>query len=251
MEKIYGNRTDLIVEKRLQKEKWIPQTNNIFNFEENNKLYRVIYFSNINTQKHIKETLKMEILFFLRKMNLHQKSHFFIVGLGNENYTADAVGPKTLKHLNINAFLDTLGLNSNTSKISALEPGVLGQTGIETKRIIESVVEEIKPDIIILVDSFVTKNIEYLNKTIQLTNEGIIPGSGLKSIQQEISQKTMNIPVLVIGVPTAIEITLKSNKKEENFSFLLSTKDIDNYVITISKIIGEALNEVIYDFDSR
>ena len=85
-----------------------------------------------------------------------------------------------------------------------------------------------------------SKNIDYLNHTIQITNEGIIPGSGLKSINSEISYKTLKIPVLVIGVTTAIEI------KNNHISYILSSKDIDDYVSQISKIIGETINDTLY-----
>ena len=180
------------------------------------------------------------MIYFIKKMGISKDKHFFIVGLGNENHTADSIGPKVIKYINVNSHFEDMGIHINNAKISALEPGVLGQTGINTKRIIESVVEEIKPNIVILIDSYVSKNIDYLNHTIQITNEGIIPGSGLKSINSEISYKTLKIPVLVIGVTTAIEI------KNNHISYILSSKDIDDYVSQISKIIGETINDTLY-----
>lgn len=241
---LIGARTDLIFEKK--KVKKLPQKEiEVTELEIKNNFYHMISFSTIEKEQAIKECLQQEIRFFLRKINLPSKCHFFIVGLGNENHTADSVGPKTLKHLIVNSHLESL-LPLTTNKLSALEPGVLGETGIETNRIIESVVEEIKPDIVILIDSYVVENIEYLNKTIQITNEGITPGSGLKGLNMKISEDTLGIPVLVIGIPTAIEVTFN---KERTLPYILSSKDIDSYVLKMAKIIGEALNEALLNYN--
>lgn len=215
----------------------------IFKQEENNHSYRTIYFKDINYKNEIKESIIKELYFFLNKINISKNYHAFVIGIGNDNHTADSIGPKTLKHIEVNSYLDNLGITIYSNKISALEPGVLGETGIDTKRIIESVINEIKPDFVILIDSYVTQNIDLLNKTIQITDEGISPGSGLNAISSEVSFKSLGIPVIVIGVPTAIEITF--NKKRNLKPHLLSTKDIDSFVLQISKIIGESLNEFL------
>lgn len=239
---VYKNnyRTDIVFEK--EKLDFIHTNYNIVttNIEFNNFIYKIITFSNID-HNSIKEEIKKSLLFFFKYFNLRTNFHIFIVGLGNDNHTADSVGPKTLKHILVNSHISDFGVKLNYPKISALEPGALGETGIETKKIIESVVLEINPDIIILIDSYVISNIDYLNSCIQISNEGIKPGSGLHNINTEISFKTMKVPVLVIGVPTAIEVNFENNN-----TYLLSTKEIDTYVIEISRIIGEAINEVLY-----
>ncbi|MBR6113236.1 MAG: GPR endopeptidase, partial [Bacilli bacterium] len=176
-----------------------------------------------------------------------KKDHIFIVGLGNENHTADSIGPKTLKHIQVNSFLENIGVEISGNKVSALEPGVLGETGILTDKIISSVSKEIKPDLIILIDSFVSDDINYLNKTIEITNYGINPGSGLKGINSKIDKTTLGIPILVIGVVTAIEIKFTNDNNINFIPYLLSTKDIDEFVINISKIIGQSINEAISD----
>lgn len=248
MDNIYGSRTDLILEKQKIKKKVQNTDCKVFNSKDNEDQYRTIHFSNLNNKEKIKDALKKEIIYFLSLMHIPKKGHFFIVGLGNENHTADSVGPKTLQYLNVNAYLEPLGITIENNKISALEPGVLGETGIETNRIIESVVKEIKPDVVILIDAYVSEDINYLNKTIQITNAGIIPGSGLKGLNSEISYKSLKIPVLVIGVPTAIEVTFSKTKKEETLPYILSTKNVDEYVLEISKVIADALNETINYF---
>ncbi len=220
--KINGFRSDLQIEKK-----------------KDNKNSICISFTNVTQEAKIKQQLLDTLLFFLKKEKLPSKVHFFVVGLGNDNFTSDSVGPKVLKNVNVNAFIETLGFDIYGNKISALEPGALIETGIDTAQVVKSVVTTIKPQLLICIDAFVCQNSKYLNHTIEVTNKGIIPGSGLKGNNQEISKKTMGIPVLTIGIPTCIELVIKKQ------TYLLSTKDIDEYVLKISKIIGETLNELL------
>lgn len=212
-----------------------------------NNNYKTIFFDSLNNEVNIKNKLKNELLFFLKQMNISKNDHILIVGLGNENHTADSIGPKTLKHIKVNSYLENLGINIVGNKISALEPGVLGETGILTEKIISSVSKEIKPNLVILVDSFVSNDINYLNKAIQINNIGINPGSGIKGINSNINKNTLGIPILVIGVVTAIEIKFTNSDNINFIPYLLSTKDIDDFIIKISKIVGESINEAIFD----
>ena len=211
----------------------------VFNDKKN---YKTIYFNSLD---NIKNILKKEIFYIFNKMNITKKDHIFVVGLGNINHTADSVGPKVLKHIKVNSYLENIGVKIIGNKVSALEPGVMGETGILTEKTILSVSKEIKPNLVILIDSFVSDNIDYLNKTIQLTDVGINPGSGIKGINSIIDKNTLGIPVLVIGVTTAVEIKFTNDSNTNFVPYLLSTKDIDDYVNEISKIIGESINEAI------
>ncbi len=242
---IYGIRTDLAIERDASVKLYKNDFINLYDISNNKYIYHIIEYKDLLNKDIIKKAIKNEIQFFIKYLKIKKKSHIFIVGLGNENNTPDSIGSKVIKNIKVNSYYESIGINISGNKISALEPGVLGTTGIDTKRIIESVSNEIKPDLIILVDSYVSKNIDYLNKTIQFTNEGIIPGSGIQSLNQEISYKTLNIPIFVIGVPTAIESKFYSKEKRSNLSMLVSTKDVDLYVNEISNLISEALNEVL------
>lgn len=207
--------------------------------------YCNIYFNNLLNDDELEKNLSHAIKFYINKLKLIDNYHVLIVGLGNELHTADAIGPTTLKYLKVNSHLEQLGFNFKI-KISALEPGVLGTTGIDTKRIVESVVEEIKPDLVILIDSFVTSNIDLLNHLIHINNKGITPGSGLKGLNTKIDKKTIGSPVIVIGVPTALEIKLNSKKKDRNLPYLLSLSNIDEFVLNIAKLIAKSLNSIFY-----
>ena len=203
------------------------------------KEYQTIFFQEINNLLE-KELIKA-LSYYFQKYHLHKNSHLFIVGLGKDYHTPDSVGPNVLKNIHVNAFLENLNLTLKTPKVSSLKPGVLGETGILTEKTIKSITKEIKPDLVILIDSFVTDNINYLNHTIELNNHGLNPGSGLFGITSIISQKSIHCPVVVIGVPTSLLIKVNNSQT----AYLLSTKDILEYVQKISKIIGQSLNKAI------
>lgn len=205
-------------------------------FMVDNKIYHTIYF---NSPKRLINILTKEINFFLSKEGFKDNYFAFIVGLGNEEHTADAIGPKTIKKVNSNAYLKELGIITD-KYVATLEPGVLGTTGIDTKRIVESVSAEIKPDVAIIIDAFITDDINELNHTITVTNNGITPGSGVKGLNTEISKESLGLPVIVIGIPTAVEI------KENNNTFLLTNSNIDQDIINLSDIISQALNNTFY-----
>lgn len=226
-------RTDIVCKNCLSKNTIIKEK------KINNFTYRTIFFNNLN----IKKELKKEIIYFFNKLNIKKGNHILIVGLGNDNNTADSIGPKTIKYLKINSFLETFNIKVNDTVTSSLEPGVLGETGIESFKIIKSVCKEIKPDLVILIDSIVSDNILDLNKTIQITDAGINPGFGFFGFTSQISKKTLNVPTITIGVTTAIEVKFDNIK----IPYFLSSKDIDDYILKMSKIIAFSINEAIND----
>jgi len=239
----YNIRTDLALNKTKKHTitKFYSRNIKLLEYCKNKKIFHTIYYKNLYDENKIKTFFKNELIFFFKKLNIDNTKHIFIVGLGNESNTADSIGPLTLKYIIVNSHIHNILANITKPKISALEPGVLGTTGIDTFKIIESVSNEIKPDLIILIDSFVTNKIDHLNKVIEINDDGITPGSGIHGNNMEINLKTLKIPVLVIGVPTALEY-----KKNDQMPLLISTSDIDEYVIKISKIIGTSINEVLY-----
>ena len=132
----------------------------------------------------------------------------FVVGLGNENVTPDAIGPYVIdntivtRHLAINNTL-----SEGFSNVSAMSPGVMGTTGIETYDVISTMSDKIGADFVIIVDALATNSIKRINKTIQITDTGIKPGSGVGNKRKEISYDTINKPVIAIGIPTVVDAT--------------------------------------------
>ena len=132
-----------------------------------------------------------------------------VVGLGNDKSTPDSLGPLVVNDIIVTNHLFLLGeLSSGYKRLAAINPGVMGETGIETSDIIESIVKKIKPGYLIVIDSLASKSIERLNKTIQITDTGIHPGSGIGNKRKEISFETLGIPVIAIGVPTVVDATV-------------------------------------------
>lgn len=142
-------------------------------------------------------------------LKLNKKSFGLIVGLGNDKSTPDSLGPLVVDGVIVTNHLYILNeLSDNYKRLAAINPGVMGETGIETSDIIDSVVKKIKPSFLIVIDSLASRSIERLNKTIQITDTGIHPGSGIGNKRKEISFETLGIPVIAIGVPTVVDATV-------------------------------------------
>lgn len=132
-----------------------------------------------------------------------------VVGLGNIYVTPDSLGPKVVQTVDITRHLINFAkdlVEPDTRSVSALSPGVLGTTGIETSEIITSVCNEVKPDIVIAIDSLASSSINRLGTTIQLSNTGITPGAGVRNKREGINKNTLNVPVIAIGVPTVVDM---------------------------------------------
>ena len=151
-----------------------------------------------------------------------------IVGLGNENSTPDSLGPKVVAKVLVTRHLFMIGnVEQGYRCVSALSPGVLGQTGLETSEMVKSVVDSFKPDFVIVIDALASQSIERVNKTIQLTNTGIHPGSGVGNSRKEISRETLGIPCIAIGVPTVVDaVTIVSDTIDYMYKHYAYSKNI-------------------------
>ena len=172
-------------------------------------IYETISFTDITDKNNFKEVEELAIKTLknmLNKLNISSNAKILVVGLGNASSTPDALGPKTLDHVLVTRHLFLLGdVEEGYRNVASFKPSVTGVTGIETKDLIEGIKEKIKPDILIVIDALASSSIERLNKTIQITSAGISPGSGVGNNRLEISQDTLHIPVIAIGVPTVVD----------------------------------------------
>ncbi|KYH34514.1 germination protease precursor [Clostridium tepidiprofundi DSM 19306] len=137
-----------------------------------------------------------------------------VVGLGNWKVTPDAVGPKVVSKIMVTRHLKQLvpdSIDEEVRPVCAIAPGVLGITGMETREIIKGIVEKTKPNLVICVDALASRRLERVNKTIQISNTGISPGSGVGNRRMEISERTLGIPVIAIGVPTVVDAATMAN----------------------------------------
>lgn len=142
----------------------------------------------------------------LRKTNIKSDDTCLVIGLGNSKSTPDSLGPLTVEDIIITRHLFLMGeVGEGYRCVSSIVPGVTGSNGIETTDLISSVADKIKPDFLIIIDALASSSIERVNKTIQMSNTGINPGSGVGNSRKEISQDTIGIPVISIGIPTVVD----------------------------------------------
>lgn len=192
-----------------------------------------------------------------------------VVGLGNSEVTPDALGPRVVGNLHITRHLirefGRDALDGDTQiMVSGIVPGVMAQTGMETLEIVQGVIDETKPDVVIAIDALAARSTRRLNRTIQITDTGINPGSGVGNHRQALSEETLHVRVIGIGVPTvvdaativhdAMEHLLNVLEEQERREFLdemitpslnqmfVTPKDVDDTVRRLSFTISEALN---------
>lgn len=210
--------SDLIIEseeefqKKSYKEKDIEV--DFIHLEKDNNLkkregdYITISFLDITDEVNFNNVLKVleqELRRILKLSNIEKKDKGLIIGLGNRKSTPDSLGYEVLKNITVTRYLEELDvMDKKYRSISILEPNVIGNTGIDSYEVIIGIVKEIKPDFIVAIDSLATISTKRIEKTIQITNTGIDPGSGIGNNRHELSKNTLGIPVIAIGVPTVI-----------------------------------------------
>ena len=232
-------------------------------------------------QKVISDTLID--LFKYKNIDISKKA--LIIGLGNPNITPDALGPVVVDNVLVtrHIFLLEEKLSEGIRNVSMLKPGVMGQTGIETFDIIMGVINKTKPDFLIVIDALASKSIDRLCKSIQITDAGINPGSGVGNNRKELSYATTNIPVIAIGVPMVLDAITVANdlllklensleekiSKEnifgelsklndidrkkllyeilhDNHNLFLCPKDIDSYLENLKQVLSNAINTSLH-----
>ena len=186
-----------------------------------------------------------------------------VIGLGNRYITPDAVGPLTVKDVTVTRHIEQMDEKLFKSikmhSVSAIAPGVSGQTGIETFDTVKSAVNTVNPDIIIAIDAIASRNADRLARTIQISNSGITPGSGIGSNNKAINKDTLGVPVIAIGIPTLVSsATLVYDALEKagiqnidtdlekilqnGTSFYVTPNDCDLVTSTLSKLVSNSLN---------
>lgn len=166
-------------------------------------------------QQKVQEVFSKELSNYLKKLEIPEEASCLIVGLGNWNVTPDALGPLVCENLIVTRHLFELEPNhvdEGFRAVSALAPGVMGITGIETSDIVFGVAEKSQPDFIIAVDALASRSVERVNATIQISDTGIQPGSGVGNKRKELSKETLGVPVISIGIPTVVDaVTITSD----------------------------------------
>lgn len=230
----------------------VKSNNNPYDKEKG--LYTSIQFDDLNDDKvyeEVKKYLSKYLSSFIKELTNKKKPSILVVGIGNEEYSPDALGPKVIKKMIPTSHLDISNINS---KVSCLIPGVMGITGLESYTIVKGVLNEENFDLIIVIDSLTTNSIFRLNHVIQITDTGLVPGSGVNNRRKEFSKESLNVPIISIGIGTVIslnsiyqellnhlEISKKVKLKDED-NLVLTIKEIEYRIEILTSIIADALN---------
>ncbi len=232
--------------------------------------------------KKASETLANE----LRKVideHIDKSGEILVVGLGNIYVTPDALGPKVINNIEVTRHIINYlpqYVEEGTRMVSAISPGVLGTTGIETLEILKGIVDNINPKLILVIDALASRSIERISSSIQISDTGIVPGAGVGNTRAEISIKTLGIPVIAIGIPTVVETAVlvndsldlfitklqeeaKSNdylnqlKAEDNYeeirealdpndyNLIVTPKEIDELIENMATVVSGGINNAV------
>lgn len=180
----------------------------------------------------------------LRQLLPSETESVLVAGLGNLNITADALGPRTgeyilsTRHI-INDLKRAFG-SDNIASVASVATGVLGDTGIETAEIIGGIASQIQPSCVIVVDALAATSAERLGTTVQFSDSGISPGSGVGNHRHEISKKTLSVPVISVGIPTVVSVSA-INRKIGGGAYV-TPREIDRIIQQGAKLIGMGIN---------
>lgn len=167
-------------------------------------------YQNRNQVTQVFENTLKELL---QELKIEENNTCLVIGLGNKKSTPDSLGPLSIDNILVTRYLFLYdNPEEGFRNVSAFIPGVTGTTGIETSDLIEAAIHSIHPDFLIVIDALASRSIERVNKTIQISDSGIHPGSGVGNARKEISRKKLGIPVIAIGIPTVVDaVTIVSD----------------------------------------
>lgn len=242
-------RTDLILELNpsIDKQETIYNKNiKIIESNQDGHNYTTIKYDDITDNDSYSDIEKIFITKLKKYLKPAKKDIFLIIGLGNSKSTPDSLGPKTIDYIIPTRYLFEFGdVEEGYSCVASYTPNVIGNTGIESISIIKGIIKDIKATKLIIIDSLKASNLDRLVKTIQITDKGIFPGSGINNNRGEISKKTTKCDVIAIGVPTVVDINSIINNKD-NPSFIVTPTNIDFVIDKLSKLIGECINITLH-----
>jgi len=240
-------------------------------------------------QDRVATAFAREFEAFLSRIGVSPKSSVLVVGLGNWNVTPDALGPLVVENILITRHLfEMLGdqVRPGYRPVSAVAPGVLGTTGIESSDIVQGIVKQARPELVIAVDALAAKSLERVNTTIQIADTGIHPGSGIGNKRRGLTRETLGVPCVAIGIPTVVYAStivgntmdmmlahmkrhspnsgalfgvLESMKEEERLQLvrevlqplghdlLVTPKEIDQFMEDTANIIASGLNAALHE----
>ena len=191
--------------------------------------------------------------------HINKQDEILVVGLGNIYVTPDSLGPKVINEIDVTRHILKYMpevLEEGTRSVSAISPGVLGTTGMETLEIIEGIVKNVQPKMLIVIDALASRSIDRISSSIQLSDTGIIPGAGVDNTRKELSKNTLGIPVIALGIPTVVESAVlvndclnlfitKLQQEAKSNDYLNNLKEKDNYEEIKESLIPNDYNMIV------
>lgn len=191
----------------------------------------------------------------LKKLIPEETEKIMVVGLGNTGITPDSLGPVSADKIFATRHIKRLAKDIDTSdlkEITVVKTGVMAQTGLESSEYVKAVIKQTEPQLVVAVDALACSDISHLGTTIQLTDTGISPGSGVENARKELSAKTLGIPCIAVGVPTVADMNTlaeamcEGDVNSEFNGMIVTPKSIDNLIIRTASIISTAMNRVFH-----
>ena len=187
----------------------------------------------------------------LKKLIPEETEKIMVVGLGNTGITPDSLGPVSADKIFATRHIKRLAKDIDTSdlkEITVVKTGVMAQTGLESSEYVKAVIKQTEPQLVVAIDALACSDISHLGTTIQLTDTGISPGSGVENARKELSAKTLGIPCIAVGVPTVADMNTlaeamcEGDVNSEFNGMIVTPKSIDNLIIRTASIISTAMN---------
>ena len=189
-----------------------------------------------------------------------------VVGLGNRMITSDALGPGVASEILVTAHLyeyEAAAMLKGTRNVAVIQPGVMGQTGIESSCIIESVAQKYEPDLIIAIDALATRNMRRINRVVQINNTGIQPGSGVGNHRKSLNEESLHVPIIAIGVATVTSVgailketmdaceldfdaALETMKECKHLDLVVTPKSMDDELKHLIYVVSEGINRFVH-----
>lgn len=219
--------------------------------------YITIEFETLNDDEKRSDAAEV-VCECLKEMLPDPLNKILVAGLGNQNVTADSLGPDTAEKVMVTAHLDET-IRDGCPQIAVISPGVMGQTGIETARIIQSICHTEHPDVVIAIDALATKSLKRINHVIQITDTGIHPGSGVKNKRMGLNETTLGVKVISIGVATVMSVEHLIEEKlseidqphlmeqihSKALDMVVTPKEMDEVKLHLAEVLSLGINRAL------